>query len=348
MDQLTDQHWISTWPSGPGGNGIWYLPYLQSIEPIHKAKIPSLWRAKYRGGEVDIDLRRAENIVVYGAAGVLPILFLHAAAEHRTSVSFQRANGTPLNSFFPAARSDRKDLLSAQIRARDDARRRMYVARTIVLARIQSQSWLAGSGYRSGLIDAKKARTLAELRVAEASQARRYFDAYFEACGVPAATRRDGSPLAQSIDAALMLLRGSLMRWLVAHHLSPHHGFLHEPSSYAALVFDLIEPFRTWAERAAFDVATSARGANPGSAVEVLTDMLSQPVYCAVTSQWVRRKAMLHGVVLAVRAYLDGDMLRLTLPFEGRPKPGRPYCVTYRLPGELSPTTLAKECVNGH
>lgn len=347
MEQLTDQHWISTWPSGPSGKGIWYLPYLQSLEPINKVKIPSLWRAKFQGGEVDIDLSRAENVVVYGPAGSLPILFLHAAAQHQAAVSFQRAHGAALHSLYPSGRSDRNDLLSAQIRARDDARRRMYVARTLVLARIQSQSWLAGSGYRTGLSEVKKSRTLAELRTAEASQARRYFDVFFESSGVPS-TRRDGGPLAQSIDASLMLMRGSITRWILAHHLSPHHGFLHEPSSYASLVFDLIEPYRTWAERAAHEAAKSDQGASPAAAVDALKRLLAEPIYCTVTSQWVRRKSMLHGIVLALRAYLSGDMLRLTLPFEDRPKPGRPYQVTYRLPGELSSTTLAKECVNGH
>lgn len=328
------------------GRGIWYLPYVQSIEPIDKSKMPASWRIRFQGGETELDLRHAENIIVYGAAGTVPIQFLHAAAQYRTAISFQRAHGATMHSLFPANRPDRKDMLSAQIRARDDARRRLFVARTLILARVQSQSWLKGSAFRTGFAEIKRARALDELRVAESAQARRYFDAYFNACGIDDATRRDDGPLAQCLDAALMLLRGSISRWIDAHHLSPHHGFMHEPTTYAALLFDLIEPYRAWAERAVFQVATSNTELSPGSAIDALKKLLSEPVYCAVTAQWVRRKTMLHGVVLALRAYLSGDMLRLTLPFEGRPKPGRPYQVSYRLPGELSPTTLAKEATH--
>jgi CRISPR-associated endonuclease Cas1 len=340
MEKLNDAHWISTWPSGPAGKGIWYLPYLQSLTPIEKAKMPARWKADFQGGSVDIDLRRAETIVVYGAAGEMPILFLHAAAQHRASVSFQRAHGTPLYSLFPADRPDRNDLLSAQIRARDDARRRLYVARTVVAARVQSQSWITGSGYRTGLAEIRKARTLAALRIAEAAQARRYFDSYFASFGVDSPiARRDEGPVATALDATLMLMRGQITRWIQAHHLSPYHGFAHEPSSYAALVFDLIEPYRVFAERAV-QMAHHETTLTQATAVEALKRLLNQPVYCAVTAQWVRRKTMLHGAVLALRAYLSGEMLRLTLPFEGRPKPGRPYQVTYRLPGELAPPTL--------
>ena len=62
--------------------------------------------------------------------------------------------------------------------------------------------------------------------------------------------------------------------------------------------------------------------------------MLEETVYVPATRQVVRRKNLLHGNVLALRAYLAGDMRRFIVPAEGERSGGRPLKVSFRLPGE--------------
>ena len=51
-----------------------------------------------------------------------------------------------------------------------------------------------------------------------------------------------------------------------------------------------------------------------------LKDFVEGKVFVAETHQWVRRKNLLHGSVLALRAYLIGDMETLVVASGGRGK----------------------------
>ena len=77
-------------------------------------------------------------------------------------------------------------------------------------------------------------------------------------------------------------------------------------------------------------------------ALENLKKMMDVVVYVPVTRQTVRRKSVAHGLVLALRAYLMGDMRRLVLPAEGKQEAGRPMKISYRLPGGM-PGNWAKK-----
>ena len=137
-----------------------------------------------------------------------------------------------------------------------------------------------------------------------------------------------------------MFLSGVLLRWLLIHRLSPSHGFLHEGTDYMGLVYDLMEPVRYMIEEAA---AAACRVHPPSSGSDVLTKAtlsglkhgLEKVVYVPATRQSVRRKNLLHGTVLALRAYLAGDMRRFVIPAAGARKGGRPPKVSYRLPGDI-------------
>jgi hypothetical protein len=56
-------------------------------------------------------------------------------------------------------------------------------------------------------------------------------------------------------------------------------------------------------------------------------------VYCHETRQEVKRKALLHGVVLALRSYLLNETTRFVIPTEGKRIGGRPLKLAYRMPG---------------
>lgn len=328
MDELQRKDSVIVFP-GSAGKPLYYVPYLQSIECVKRP----VYRVRYNGGEIDISLKTAEAVLFYGASGELPVSFLDDASQYRVPITFHRTHKSEPYLLAPAVTGGRNDLLTRQILKREDLRTRLYAAKQFCIARIESLAWLTPVS-RVLIGKARSAKSLAVLRGIEAEASARYWSSFFSALNVPDLGRRDENPIATSIDAAMMLVRGVLLRWTIHHRMSPAHGFLHEPTSYDSLVFDLIEPYRAIVERAVFEAAVVAGGeVTPAMAVAATKAALASPVYVPATQQTVAAKHLLHGAVLAMRAYLSGDMLRLTLPIPGDRKPGRPFQTTYRLPG---------------
>jgi CRISPR/Cas system-associated endonuclease Cas1 len=121
--------------------------------------------------------------------------------------------------------------------------------------------------------------------------------------------------------------------------MSPQHGFLHRPTDYPSLVYDLIEPYRYISEEAVAQAIQQSGVEDKNltiSSLNLIKQMMEETVYVPATRQKVRRKNLLHGAVLAMRAWLLGDMARLVIPEEGVSKGGRPPKVSYTLPGERS------------
>ncbi|TXI04135.1 MAG: hypothetical protein E6Q76_12950 [Rhizobium sp.] len=330
MNELGRQDSVIVAP-GRGEARLYYVPYLGGIE----RKSATRFLIRYNGGEITVDLRKTEGILFYGATGSLPVEFLDAANQNGVPITFHRTHQAEPYVLTPSPIAGRKDLLTQQILKRQDGRLRMYLARQFCASRVTSFSWLIPIP-ASARARVNQARSLAALRAVEAEQAAKYWKAYFDAAGVSDAIRRAGSPLATSLDAAGMLVRGILLRWTLHHRLSPVHGFLHEPTGYPSLVFDLIEPYRYLVEQAVLRKAKRQGGEiQTAEAVEAVKEALGRPVYVPATRQWVPSKSLLHGVVLALRAYLSGDMLRFVIPVPGECRPGRPYQTTYRMPAEL-------------
>lgn len=245
------------------------------------------------------------------ATGQIPVALIDEMVARRVPLLVHRRNiGRPAV-FLPAPRADADDILTKQIVARTHGPKRAYVA-----------------------------RTLGQVRLWEAEHSRKYWRRYFARLGHPDVTRREKGPLPAALDAGSMFLSGVLLRWLLIHRLSPSHGFLHEGTDYMGLVYDLMEPVRYMIEEAA---AAACRVHPPSSGADALTKAtlsglkhgLEKVVYVPATRQSVRRKNLLHGTVLALRAYLAGDMRRFVIPAAGARKGGRPPKVSYRLPGDI-------------
>ncbi|HJL54016.1 MAG TPA: hypothetical protein QF695_15475, partial [Arenicellales bacterium] len=106
--------------------------------------------------------------------------------------------------------------------------------------------------------------------------------------------------------------------------------------SYPSLCYDLIEPFRYIIEESvasAAETSSLSGKENTAIALQFIKSSLEQEVYVPVTRQVVSRKNLLHGVVLALRAYLLSETKRFVIPIEGEKKGGRPPKVSYILPG---------------
>lgn len=152
--------------------------------------------------------------------------------------------------------------------------------------------------------------------------------------------RRGDGAVQMALDAGSKFLFGVILRWVLFHKLSPCHGFMHLPTSYPSLIYDLMEPYRYLIERSVEKTVIELGEKRDDhkrmvtGSLENLKRQLEEVVYVPATRQYVRRKNLLHGVVLALRAYLLNESLRLVIPTEGQRCGGRPPRIGYRLPGE--------------
>jgi len=334
--ELQHPDFIWTWKVSSQGNreSIW-LPYLAEV-----AKKPrsSLWTLRYNGGEIETDLRKIDFIMLYGASGNIPIEFLDALNTHRICLTIHRRNISKPYIFIPASGAGSDDLLSAQIIARSNERKTSYVARTLIRERFLATSCLSPIS-STNFKRLASARNVVEVRNIEAVQATQYWAAFFQAIGLSSGMVRRNfpHPVNSALDAGSFFLHGILLRWILFHKLSPFHGFLHRPTNYPSLVYDLVEPYRHWIEvsvtKACADVGHENTQTLTAVTIEHLKRCLEEPVYVPSTRQTARRKSLLHGSVLALRAWLLNKQPRFVLPVEGEKRGGRPPKVGFSLPG---------------
>ena len=331
-----EQHpnFIWTWKSSARGSkvSIW-IPYFAEVSKIPRSKN---WRLVYNGGTLDIDLNKVDFIMFYGASGSIPLAFMDDLSQHKIIMMIHRRNQTHPFVLYPPNLGDDLDVVSKQILFRNNVQKKVYIARMLIRARLEKMRDVIP--IPQGI--AKKlngARTVTDIRNIEAQITARYWEKWFGNAGVETA-RRSEHPLSTALNAGSKFLFGVVLRWTLFHKLSPTHGYMHEPTSYPSLVYDLMEPYRYIFENATMKAWHSVEHDTKtlvAATLEILKDELDTVVYVPATRQNVRRKNLLHGAVLALRAYLLGEVPRLVLPLEGERKGGRPPCTGYRLPGEI-------------
>jgi len=333
MPQLS--HPDSIWTlqrTGKGRQSLW-IPYLQSVERVTPRG--AKWRIVFNGGEVVRAAAEIDHLMLYGATGTLPVAFIDALAVAGVVLTLHRRGMAQPYVMLPSRTIDADDVLTQQITKRADTRRATLIARTLVRARLHGQeSLIAVSATARQALN--RARNVTAVRTIEANHAQRYWAQYFENLGVSESRRsKGGDGVQEALDALSVFLAGIILRWVLFHRLAPTHGFLHEPTTYPSLVYDLMEPFRVWIEDAVREAyAAGARGDGlVKMAVERFKADLEATVYVPTMHVLVRRKALLHGIVLSLRAYLVGDMPRFFIPFEGERNGGRPVKATFALPG---------------
>ena len=334
MKQFQHPDSIWTWKTNRrrGRASLW-IPYLSEIRKNASKKT---WTIQYKGGEVEISPKEVDLIMFYGASGSLPLPFIDDLAQTGAVILIHRRNLARPVCFYPAQKTDDADILTRQIRYRASQLKSGYIARVLVQKRFQSVEGALPIP-RHSVKKLNRLRNVNRIREWEAQYSRKYWTRYFSHIGAPDANRRAKNPYAQALDAGSMFMAGILLRWVLVHKLSPAHGFLHTRTAYIALVYDLLEPYRYMIE-SALEKAVSAWSKDESESLTALTlselkRILDETVYVPQTRQRARRKNPLHGVVLALRAYLAGDMRRFVPPTEGRPAGGRPIKISYTLPG---------------
>lgn len=288
---------------------------------------------------MEVDFSNTDTIMVYGDTDVdLPMALLDDLNQAGVIIVFHRRNKLPIW-IWPSPAMDRHDVLSQQIRCRDNQTRAVYVARTLIKARFTRMRWLIELGGSPKALDG--ARSISLIRQIEAHRTARFWDLYFERLDLTDAARRGNGPVQAALDACSVFMSGILLRWTLFHRLAPTHGFLHEPTGYPALVYDLLEPYRDGMEQAVFKAA-SEEGVEDekrlvAASIQWLKHWLQEEVWVPTFQKSVRRKNLLHGIVLALRSYVVGESPRFVIPIEGPKNGGRPVKAAFALPGARRP-----------
>lgn len=304
-----------------------WLPYLQKIEKQRGGE----WDFAYNGGEVKTRLNEISEIMIYGDSDTpLNVKDLDEICRAGVPIIIHRRNMTQPIYIFGGARPDPDDTLTAQLAKRQLPKFRENIARQILRAKFGAMKYLVEP--RELPLDAN----VAKLRNIEANHAREYWRAWFAKLGRPTWTRRDINPAAIALDAQSKFLAGIILRWITYHHLSPYHGFLHEPTDYPSLVYDLMEAYRGTFEARILQewVAGGVTEKNYlGSAINLTKEMLDEQIYCPLTRQIATRQELFHGEVLSLKYYLLGKQKKFLIPHEGKPNGGRPAKVDFLLYG---------------
>jgi CRISPR/Cas system-associated endonuclease Cas1 len=312
-----------------------WLPYLREIKHEGKDSFTFI----YNGGETTTSLNSISSIMLYGEFGKLDCDIVEQVCRKGIPIVLHRRGmASPVYICTPL-RKEQSDTLSQQILARNDGRKCCHIARKLLLAKFYSMKWLIEPPEVPSAISSLK-----ELRGIEAVHSARYWKVFYTKLGYPRQTRRGNGQISGSLNAVSQFLSGIILRWITYHHLSPFHGYLHTASDYAALIYDLIEPYRGVYDRVVFETAASIKDPNSnsaliGMAINAVKDALDQEVYTGLTRQIVTRHELFHGIVLSLKNYLLGNQTAFMIPTIDQPNGGRPRKVCFRLYGRQAGRT---------
>lgn len=332
IDKETNNHQnaISYWV---GSECLWYIPYANNINKLKKYK----WIIDGGAGEVTVDLEQAEHILFYGANGdttSLPLEFLAECAEKAVGLTVHRNHVAEPFVMYRWQTSDRTDLLTQQIMARENDKTKAYIARTLVKWQWKQREWI---GPCTASFEELAATKLAkQVMLLEAQAAKGYWEVYYRNLGLQI-SRRESHPVNAALDALSHFLSGITLRWVISHGLSPAHGYLHSATNYPSLVYDLMEINRWWTEKAVFDAYLEGGEIKlTERSTQNFKNFLDKPIHSEPTRQNVYRKALIHGGVIALRHFLEGRMQRFLPPVEEDAKQrGRKRTTSYKLTGQI-------------
>jgi CRISPR-associated endonuclease Cas1 len=313
---------------------VW-LPYLHEIE--HESKDVYIFR--YNGGEVRAPLSTISSIMIYGDYGTLDCAIVEQISRKGIPIIIHRRGVAHPIYICNPIRADQSDTLTKQILARQDQRKARHIARKLLLAKFYSMQWLVPAPPLPSIHASIK-----ELRSIEAVHSAGYWREYYRRLGCPASTRRGSGQISAALNAGSTFISGILLRWITYHHLSPFHGYLHTTSDYSSLVYDLIEPYRAHFDKCIFEAAQTIKEPDSNAAmvaiaINAIKDSLNGEIYTGLTRQIVTRHELLHGLVLSLKSYLNGEQRSFMIPTADKPKGGRPKKTNFRLYGRQAGRT---------
>lgn len=312
-----------------------WLPYLGKISVL-----PKTVTFCYQGGEEKIPWTKIHSIMLYGESCDLPQKFLEKCAFYKIPVVIHRRNLPRATLITPTFSSNQEDLLSRQIFYRKNKKKQAYIAKRLLQAKFKSMAWLLPVN-RDLLYQVTSWEKMIAI---ESWHAKQYWEKYFQKLNIHGNRRGDNNEAKEILDATSKFVSGIILRWILYHNLSPYHGFLHKPTDYPALVYDLMEPYRGYFDQIVFKTLQEEKGKSGGNKTMALSinnvkTFLDTKIYVEATRQIVTFQELFHGIVLALRTYLLGETKRFIIPLPSKPNGGRPVKAGYKLYGHKAGIT---------
>ena len=313
-----------------------WLPYLAKIKNGRQEV-----KFSYKGGDLKIAWQNIHAIMIYGHTVPLDQDFLERCAFWKIPVVIHRRNMPRAVFITPTLAPDQNNILVKQILFRESAKKRAYLARRLLLAKFKSMAWLYPIPYNPFY----RVTSLEKMVNFEAWHAKQYWQLFYKKLGVNSWRRQKDNIITSSLDAVSKFLAAIFLRWVLYHGLSPFHGFIHQPSDYPALIYDLMEPYRGYFDKVVFDTLKEEdllgekKEVAIGAVINRLKEFLDEKAYVNATRQVVTFNEIIHGEVLALRSYLLGEVPRFVVPLPGRPNGGRPIKAGYKLYGHKAGIT---------
>ncbi len=313
-----------------------WLPYLSEYK-IKGKKI----RFIFKGGKLEISISDIHSIMLYGKHIPLSQDFLEILTKYNIPIIIHRRNMAKAVFIMSNVTTNKDDLLTYQILYRKNRKKTIHISRRLLKMKFRSMSWLVPPPYENLF----KVVDIDRLRNIESQHALRYWKKYYELLNINGSRRDRGNYLSQILDASSKFVSSIILRWILYHKLSPYHGFLHTPTDYPALVYDFFEPYRGYIDKIVFEVVRSNKKKYDTQeqllswVIEEIKDFMDTRVYVHSTKQIVTFHELLHGIVLAFRAYLLKLSSRFIIPYPAIPKGGRPVKAGFKLYGHKAGVT---------
>lgn len=346
IQPISHEDSIWTWKSMKSRKAMIWIPYLDRIEKEKQGKSYH-WTLYYnREGRDSLVLRlsQVESLLIYGATeATLPIRFISDLCDAKIPLLLHHRNGRSPALLYAPPSYDHHDRLTSQIIARENLTRRAHIAKALLLAKLSASQRIlpAYNVSEDRLKKIRSLRSLSQIMVEEAQEAKRYWELYYAQFSLTSiVSRRSKSQVNDALNALSFFMAGIMLRWILMHGLSPAHAFLHTSTHYPSLIYDLLEPFRYLIELSVMEAwgdlpAESKTSDLVSRSLVELKKKLEQTVYVPSMQIQLRRKNLMHGEVLSLLAYLSGEMKRFFLPTEGPRNGGRPVKTSFYIPGTL-------------
>lgn len=311
-----------------------WLPYLSEIKIL-----PQTVYFKYKGGEEKIQWQKIHSIMIYGEGCDLPQEFFIKCSFYKIPVVIHRRNMPRGVIIAPTLPPDKENLLSQQIIYRNNQKKSAYITKKILSAKFKSMSWLmpVNRDLLYKVIHPEKMISI------ESWHAKAYWKEFFNKLKIKGSRREENNQVKKILDAVSKFVSGILLRWILYHNLSPYHGFIHKPTDYPSLVYDLMEPYRGYFDKVVFDTIKKHKKIDEKKLLAItiknIKEFLDTKVYVEATRQVVTFQELLHGIVLALRAYLLEQTRRFIVPLPAKPNGGRPVKAGYQLYGHKAGVT---------
>lgn len=317
-----------------------WLPYTSCIKEGGKELF-----VKYKGGEIEIEWKKIHSIMFYGNSIDFSQKFLEKCAFYKIPIVVHRRHMPRAVFVCPTLSADYEKILIKQISFHENEKKKAYLAKRLISSKFKSMEWLVKQKFDP----LYKVTNIDSMIQKEALHAKIYWKKYYQLLEMKGGRRNSSGKnlVKQCLDAVSKFISGILLRWILYHNLNPYYGFVHKPTNYPALVYDLMEPYRGYIEKVVFDVFSEMKNEEKinskefilGYTIEKIKDFLDQEIYVEATRQIVTFQELFHGIVLALRVYLLGETKRFVVPMPSHPNGGRPIKAGYHLYGHFAGKT---------